>query len=61
MAIARVDASDGAERRLEPELQIVNKRDVTLAFAGLLVAMLLSLLDQIIFSTAPPRQEHPRL
>lgn len=32
----------------------MNKRDVSLAFAGLLIAMLLSALDQMIFGTALP-------
>ncbi len=44
-------AADGT-LKLEP--QIVNRRDVTMAFAGLLVAMLLASLDQVIFSTALP-------
>lgn len=42
------------DRPLEQEPQTVNTRDVVLVFAGLLVAMLLSSLDQVIFSTALP-------
>jgi EmrB/QacA subfamily drug resistance transporter len=38
----------------ENETWAINKRDVWLVFAGLLVAMLLSSLDQMIFSTALP-------
>jgi MFS family permease len=38
----------------ETGASVVNKRDVTLVFAGLLVAMFLSSLDQMIFSTALP-------
>ena len=61
MAIARIAASDGAERRHESELQNVNERDVTLASPGLLVAVSLSPLDPIVVSTALPSQERPRL
>jgi EmrB/QacA subfamily drug resistance transporter len=41
---------------LAPELesQIISRRDLTMAFAGLLVAMLLASLDQVMFSTALP-------
>lgn len=38
----------------QDEALVINKRDVWLVFAGLLVAMLLSSLDQMIFSTALP-------
>jgi EmrB/QacA subfamily drug resistance transporter len=40
--------------RPESETQLVNRRDLTMVFGGLLVAMLLSSLDQVIFSTALP-------
>jgi EmrB/QacA subfamily drug resistance transporter len=39
---------------VETEAQAIKKQDVWLAFAGLLVAMLLSSLDQVVLSTALP-------
>lgn len=48
------DPNDISDRAAGPEASAFDRRDLGLAFAGLLIAMLLAALDQMIFGTALP-------